>query len=112
MIPAPANDNITFADIVGLPAGWNKSAASFDRKFRIEASRTNPDTRTGYERDNINDYCLVRDIGLAFDQAVLYLENGYWVEVYDDTTDTCLAGPFSPDDTHPNLMNFIGGGAK
>lgn len=107
----PANDNSTYADIVGLPTVWNASG-SFDRKFRIEGSRTNPDTRTGYERDNIHDYCLTRDIGLALDQAVQYLQYGYWVEVYDDTTDTRLAGPFSPDDVHPNLMNFIGGGVK
>lgn len=105
----PANDNSTYADIVGLPTGWNASGF-IDRKFRIEASRTNPETRYGYERDNIHDYCLVRDAELALCQTVQYLQYGYWVEVYDDTTDTRLAGPFNPEDMHPNLMNFIGGG--
>lgn len=95
-----SNDNCPIAAMAGI-------GTSIDRKFRIEASWTDPDSRTGYERDNINDYCLVRDIGLAFDQAILYLEHGYFVEVYDDALDTKLAGPFNPNDLYPNLTNFI-----
>ncbi len=100
----PANDNSALAAIAGSPR-------FIDRKFRIDAHMGDPDKRTGYERDNLFDYSLVRNIELALDQAVLYLEHGYWVEVYDEASNRLLAGPFDPNDTHPNLTNFIGGGA-
>lgn len=106
----PANDNSALSDIASAFQS-NDLTRLIDRKFRIEASTSNPETRSGYERDNISDYCLVRNISLAFDQAVLYLEHGYWVEVYDEGNNTLLAGPFDPNDLHPTLINFIGGGA-
>ncbi len=119
---SPANDNSALAATAGMAEYRSlhrhvdklSKAASLqrfiDRKFRIDAHATDPRTRTGYERDNIHDYCLVRNIELAFDQAVLYLEHGYWVEVYDDGNDMLLAGPFDPNDLPPTLINFIGGG--
>lgn len=105
-----SNDNSGIAAMAGI--NWGT------RRLRIEASTTNPNTRTGYERDNISDYCLVHDVDKAIYQTIKYLENGYWVEVYSDATDRKLLGPYDPNGNYPEsnsaqfIINFLNGVAS
>ncbi len=70
--------------------------------YRIEASITNPETRTGYERDNINDYTLCKGDEFILPAVHNYLRRNYWVEVYCDATDQKLCGPFDPNSDLPS----------
>lgn len=70
-------------------------------KFCIEASNSNPETRTGYERGNLADYSVTTERPKAANIARSYLRRGYWVEVYDDETKELLAGPFDPEQPEP-----------
>ena len=70
---------------------------AFGRRFVVEASGSQPDTRRGHERDNPAD-CEIHATRTATSQrALFFLQRGRWVEVYDDDTKELLAGPFDPD---------------
>lgn len=73
-------------------------------KFCIEASTTNPETRQGYERDNIADHTTTPLRANAGAQVRSYLRRGYWVEVYEDESRELLAGPFDPDQPVPSYI--------
>ena len=69
----------------------------FGRRFVVEASNSDPNTRHGHERGNRAD-CEIHATRTATNQrARFFLQRGHWVEVYDDDTKELLAGPFDPD---------------
>lgn len=75
------------------------------RRFVVEAGNSDPATRhslgCGDRRDNLAD-CEIHATRTATNQrARLFLQRGYWVEVYDDETRELLAGPFDPDQAAP-----------
>ena len=71
------------------------------RRFVVEASKSDPATRHGHERDNLAD-CEIHATRTATNQrARFFLRRGHWVEVYDDDTKELLAGPFDPDQAAP-----------
>lgn len=84
------------------------SKASFEaqslKSYRIEASTTNPETRTGYERGNLHDYFVVLDRSKANGHARSFWSSGYWVEVYDNESNELLAGPIDPDAALPSYI--------
>ncbi len=75
--------------------------------YRVEASATNPDTRTGYERDNIHDYTLCIGEETILRTVHNYLNRDYWVEVYCNVTDQKLCGPFDPNGDLPSRDDVL-----
>lgn len=67
-------------------------------RYRVEASTTDPRTRTGYERDNISDYRISSVAFGAASFACSFLNRGFWVEIYNDKTDELLHGPLNPNE--------------
>jgi hypothetical protein len=74
------------------------------KSYRIEASITNPENRTGFERGNLHDYHTVIDRKKANGHALNFWRQGYWVEVYDNETNELMAGPFDPDSAIPSYI--------
>ena len=69
----------------------------FGRRFVVEASNSDPNTRHDHERGNLAD-CEIHATRTTTNQrARFFLQRGHWVEVYDDDTKELLAGPFDPD---------------
>ena len=73
-------------------------------EFRIEASTTNPETRQGFERDNLQDYEITTAREKVRQQTIRYLRRGYWVEIYNNGTDELFAGPYDPDQPEPAFI--------
>ncbi len=73
-------------------------------KFRVEASTSNPDERTGYERGNLHDYGVTESRKQARELTRAFWHGGYWIEIYDDRTGELLAGPFDPDAELPTYI--------
>ena len=74
------------------------------RSYRIEASVTNPETRSGFEGRKLHDYLAVLNRTKANDHARNFWSSGYWVEVYDNETNELLAGPIDPDAAIPSYI--------
>ncbi|EMP3151658.1 hypothetical protein WDX82_005115, partial [Salmonella enterica] len=74
------------------------------KSYRVEASATNPETRTGYERANLHDYRVAIFRDKANRYARTFWNEGYWVEVYDNETNELLAGPIDPDAAFPSYV--------
>ena len=73
-------------------------------EYRIEASTTNPETRQGFERDNLQDYDITTASDEVRRQTIRYLRRGYWVEIYINGTDELFAGPYDPDLPEPAFI--------
>ena len=73
-------------------------------EYRIEASTTNPETRQGFERDNLQDYDITTASDEVRRQTIRYLRRGYWVEIYNNGTDELFAGPYDPDLPEPAFI--------
>ncbi|MBV8248480.1 MAG: hypothetical protein JO200_08505 [Comamonas sp.] len=70
-------------------------------RLRVEASTSNPEERTGYERGNLHDYSIAESRKQARELARAYWHGGYWIEIYDDRSGELLAGPINPDAALP-----------
>lgn len=78
--------------------------------FRIEASNTDPTTRTGFERGNLHDYFVVLERSKAREHARTFWRAGYWVEVFDNESNELPAGAIDPDGSLPYyIVKFFGG---
>lgn len=73
-------------------------------EFRIEASTTNPETRQGFERDNLQDYEITTAHEKVRQQTIRYLRRGYWVEIYNNGSDELFASPYDPDQPEPAFI--------
>lgn len=81
--------------------GYSVKAVADVPRFRVEASTTNPEERTGYERGNLHDYGIAESRKQARELARAYWHGGYWIEIYDDHSGELLAGPINPDAALP-----------
>jgi len=70
-------------------------------RFCVEASASNPEERTGYERGNLCTYEIADNRKQANALAREFWRRGYWVEIYDDISRELMAGPIDPDATLP-----------
>ena len=71
------------------------------RRFVVEASNSDPNTRHGHERGSLADFEIHATRAASNQRARFFLQRGHWVEVYDDDTKGLLAGPFDPDQAAP-----------
>lgn len=74
-------------------------------RYRIEASNSDPATRSGHERDSVVEIEFASQKSAASTEARKQHRRGYWVEIYSTASDELLSGPFDPD--RPAPRNFI-----
>lgn len=73
-------------------------------KYRIEANIRNPQTSQGDTRGNTVNWDYADTINGANNWAYAMWERGYWVEIFNDSTNELLAGPFDPEKAHRDFL--------
>ncbi len=78
--------------------------AAGNRRFVVEAGNVDPSKQHQHEYDKLIDRELHTCRTTANRAARSFLQQGLWVEVYDDETKELLAGPFDPDQPAPSYI--------